>query len=293
MVLESSDKMSTRNAKRIKNVLPTSQMMADLKPGRCDSFVYIHKDFDVTNLVKYVEKRKKGEDKITYFHAFMTAIAKVIYNRNKLNWFIQNRHFFEHNDVVLSFVAKVAFEDSSEELMLMIPIEKEDNVDSIRDSIKNKVEAIRKKGPSKGGANKAIEVLAKLPNIIRVPIMGLFKWMDDKGLLPSSLVQDNLYYSSMIVSNLGSIKCDGIHHNITNFGTSSSLATIGQIKNKEIINDDGTRKVIKVCDFGIAFDERVADGFYFIKSLELLQYIFDNPELLEHPASEKIEIKKN
>ena len=42
--------------------------------------------------------------------------------------------------------------------------------------------------------------------------------------------EDNLYYSSMILSNLGSIKCGAIHHNLTNFGTCSSLATIGEIK---------------------------------------------------------------
>ena len=40
-----------------------------------------------------------------------------------------------------------------------------------------------------------------------------------------------------------------------------------------------------MCDFGINVDERIADGFYFAKSLNLLQYIFDNPELLDEKAS--------
>ena len=106
------------------------------------------------------------------------------------------------------------------------------------------------------------------------------------------LIQDNLYYSSTIVSNLGSIKSNAIHHNITNFGTCSSLITMGEIHNKEIIDNDNNKKIIKACDWGMAFDERVADGFYLIKSIELLQYIFDNPELLEHNASEIIDYQK-
>lgn len=58
-------------------------------------------------------------------------MGKTIYNRDKLNRFIANRHTYEHNDVVISFVAKVSFDDKSEEVMIMIPIDKEDNIDTI------------------------------------------------------------------------------------------------------------------------------------------------------------------
>ena len=66
--------------------------------------------------------------------------------------------------------------------------------------------------------------------------------MAKNGFLPSSLVKDNLYYSSMIVSNLGSINCDAIYHNIANFGTCSSLTTMGEIKNEEIIYSRSFKK---------------------------------------------------
>ena len=38
------------------------------------------------------------------------------------------------------------------------------------------------------------------------------------------------------------------------------------------------------------FDERIADGYYFAKSADVLQYLLSNPELLEEPASKKVEI---
>ena len=284
--------MSSRNAKRIKNINGMEQIMIDLKPNRCDSFVYSNKDLDVTNLVKYIEEKKKNNKEITFFHAFVTALAKVIYNRNKLNRFVQNRHVFEHNDIVISFVAKVSFNDKAEEIMIMVPVKENDNIETISKYIKDKVNNIREGKATKEGANDAIDILGKLPNVIRVPLIGFLKYADDKGILPKSLVKDNLYYSSTIVSNLGSIKSNAIHHNITNFGTCSSLVTMGEIHNKEIIDNDNKKKIIKVCDWGIAFDERVADGFYLIKSLELLQYIFDNPELLEQSANKKIELQK-
>ena len=283
--------MGSRNAKRVKNLHGMEQIALDIKPRRSDSFVYSQVDLDMTNLVKYIEKKKKAGEKITIFHAFVTAIGKVLYNREKLNNFVQNRHVFKHNDVVVGFVAKVAFEDHAEEMMIMVPIKEDDNIESVSKFIKDKVDGIRTKEFKKEGANDAIDVLGKLPNIIRVPLVGLLKWMDDKGLLPASLCKDNLYYSSTIVSNLGSIGSNSIHHNLTNFGTSSSLITMGEIADKEVINGD-KKQVRKICDWGVAFDERVADGFYLIQSMKMIQYIFNHPECLEDNANEKIILEK-
>lgn len=278
--------------KRIKNLNGMEQIMLDIKPDRCDSDVYINQKMDLTNLVKYIEKKKKEGEEITYFHAFLAAIGKTLYNRPKLNRYIRNRHVFEHSDIVISFVAKVAFEDHSEEIMVMVPIEPTDNIETISNKVKEKVNSMRNKSTKKEGANDAIDTLGKLPNILRVPVVGLLKWCDKKGILPSSLVKDNLYYSSMIVSNLGSIHCGAIYHNITNFGHCSSLATMGEIKKEEIINEKGKKEIKDICEFGINFDERVADGYYFAKSVKLLQYLFDNPKLLEEDASKKIDMKE-
>ncbi len=283
--------MGSRNAKRVRNINGMEQISIDLKPKRCDCFVYSQKYFDVTALAKYIEKKKKDGESITFFHAFVTGIGKVIYNRNKINRFVQNRHVFEHNDIVISFVAKVSFEDKAEEIMIMVPIKEDDNIYTISEYIKNKVDSIRIKKVIKEGANDAIDVLGKLPNIIRIPVVGLLKFMDQKGIFPASLVKDNLYYSSMIVSNIGTLGSNSIHHNINNFGTCSSLATMGEIKDEKVIIN-GKEEVRKICDWGIAFDERVADGFYLIKSLEIMQYIFDHPEMLEEDANTKIELPK-
>lgn len=281
-------------AHRVKNVTGMAQISIDLKPNRSVSDVYINQKMDLTELVKYVEKKKKAGENITFFHAFLTAIGKTVYNRPKLNYFVCNRHIWEHDKIVLSFVAKVSFDDRSEEMMVMIPIEKNDNIYTIGEKVKAKVDSFRQKrsgAVDKKGANSAIDVLAKLPNCLRVPVVGLLKWTDKKGLLPASLAEDNLYYSTMIVSNLGSIGCGAIFHNITDFGNSSSLLTMGEIKDEEVIIG-GKKEIRKICEWGMNFDERIADGYYFAKSADLLQYLLSNPEELEKPASERIDLEE-
>ena len=287
-------KMSTRNAKRVKDITGMQQICIDLKPNRCDADVYINQKIDVTKLMDYLKDKKDNGTHITFFHAVVSAIGKVLYNRNKLNRFVSNRHTYEHNDVVISFVAKVSFDDHAEEMMIMVPIEPNDTIEIISKKIQSYVDNIRNTSKiKKEGANDAIDIVGKLPNIIRIPLMGIFKWLDKKGILPSSLVKDNLYYSSIILSNLGSIKCGAIYHNLTNFGTCSSLATIGEIKSEKITNEKGQEEIKKLCEFGINLDERIADGYYMAKSVKLLQYIFDNPELLDHPANEIINLEEN
>ena len=285
--------MRRKFAKRCKDITGMAQIMCDIKPNRSVSDVYINQKMDVTELLKYLDKKKKKGEHYTFFHAVLTAVGKVFYNRPYLNRFVQNRHIYMHNDVTLSFVAKVAFNDTAEEMMIIIKVDENDNLKSLSKKIHDKVEGIRKDADhvEKKGANGIIDVLAKFPNIIRVPVVGLLKWLDKKGMLPASIEEDNLYYSSMILSNLGSLHSHAIFHNITDFGNSSGLATIGEVKDEEVIIN-GKKEVRKLCEFGINLDERIADGFYFVKSVHLLQYIFDHPELLEGDANEKIEIDR-
>jgi hypothetical protein len=35
-------------------------------------------------------------------------------------------------------------------------------------------------------------------------------------------------------------------------------------------------------------DERIADGYYLSKSMKMMQYFLQNPELLERPFNEKM-----
>ena len=284
--------LERKDAKKLTNLSGMNYILNDIKPDRCDSDFYINQKLDVTNLVKYVNKLKKENPDmhITYFHAFSMALAKVLYNRPYLNRFIANRNIYQRNEVKLSFVAKIAFEDDSEELLCVVPVKENNNLFDICNIISNKVSKIRNK-ESKSDTNNLIDIIGHLPKIIRVPLVGLVKILDRHGWLPDSFVNDNIYYSSVIMSNLGSIHCGAIYHNLTNFGTNSILITMGEIHKEIIVDEKGKEHVRDICEFGANIDERIADGLYLAKSLQLVQYIFDNPELLADDANAKIEVK--
>ena len=63
---------------------------------------------------------------------------------------------------------------------------------------------------------------------------------------------------------------------------------MGKIRD-ELCIVDGKQVVKKICEFGVNIDERIADGYYFAKSIKLLESFLDNPKILEDRIDEKIE----
>lgn len=269
--------MNRRDGKRVKDIDAMHVLMPYIKPNRCDSDVFINQKLDVTELVKYYEEMKLKDNDLTYFHLFITLIAKTIYNRPLLNRFIVNKKYYDRNDVLIAFTAKVNYEDTSKEILKVIKIDPEDNLFSIKEKTLKAVSDVR--NAKEEGTNSIMNIIGKLPSFLISLVVKVVKYMDRHDLLPKSLINDNLYYSTCIVSNLGSIKSSEIYHNLTDFGTSSILATFGEIR-----EENGR----KYAEAGINIDERIADGVYFVKSVKLMQDILNNPKCLEGNVNDKI-----
>lgn len=279
-----------RDGKLIVDKDPIHKIMMHVMPLRCDSDVYINQKMDVTELVKYYEKKKKTDKDLTYFHLFVTIIAKVIYNKPYLNRFVINKNTYQRNTVSVSYTAKVDFGDESKELLSVMEFDKEDTLREVKEKVLNSVEKIRN-SKEESGTNKILNIVTKFPNPIMGLIVKVVKFMDRHDLLPKDLIEDNLYYSTVIVSNLGSIKGGAIYHHLTDFGTNSILMTIGEIKKEKMLMPSGKEEIRDVCEMGITLDERIGDGVYFIKAAHLIQDILSNPKCLEDKVSEKIEDK--
>ena len=269
-----------KDGKKVRNLHGMQYLLIDFKPNRVDSSVYMNVDIDVTEFVNYMNKLREKDKSITFFHGLVYVMGKAVYSKPYMNRFIADRKMYTHNDVVFGCSIKEEFEDDSLECLLSIKVNPNDTLKDLAKQTHDKVAKIRAKQAS--GIDDSADFIGKIPQFLRVPLVGILKWLDKKGLLPNSLCKGNLYYTTAILSNLGTFKTNGIYHNLTNFGTSSSLITFGEIKK----NDHGRYMM----NFGATIDERIADGFYFCTTLKLIEYIFAHPELMEEEASKKVEI---
>ena len=280
--------MNRKDGIKFKNLDGMHGLINFVMPRRADSEVYINTKLDVTKLVDYIKnkKKEKGNEDLTYFHAFSIAIGKLLYNRPLLNRFVINKTHYDRKDITLSFVAKKEFTDHAEETFNVVKVEEKDNLFTMSNKISGKVHKVREEKKT-NTADNFINNIGKLPKFIRWFIIKIVKFADNHDLIPQSLTSNSIYHSSVLLSNLGSIKCGAIYHHLTDLGTNSVLITIGEIKDEPVVIN-GKVEIRKMCEFGVTLDERIGDGFYFVKSLKLLEYMFNNPEVLEEDANVRI-----
>ena len=253
-----------------------------------DCEVCLQDKIDATELVQYLERKNAShpEYKTTLFHCILTAIAKMIYERPFLNRFIQGRRTYERYDISLSFVAKRRFADGAEESLMVLTPAAEDTLDDISRRIVGDTAEMRKSEHATGGIDATMDVFKKIPRLLLMFVIRVIRWLDFWGLVPRSLTDGDPNYTTVLLSNLGSIKCPAVYHHLNNYGTNSFMVTIGTLHKEELIMPDGSKQIRDVVDFAATLDERIADGFYVARSLKLLRHICAHPEMLDLPIGE-------
>lgn len=278
-----------KDGRRLRDIDGLHQAMAHLLPNRCDAEIFIKEKMDVTNIIRYIEE-KKAEDpasKLKAFHIFVAAIAKTVYHRELLNRFVAGRRFYQRNVVSLAFVVRREFNDESEESLLVLKINGDTKLNDISRKITGDVKEI--KDGEKGNVDKVLDLFSGLPRPIQMLVAKLVRILDFFGKMPEAITSGDTNYSSVLLSNIGSIKCGAPYHHLNNYGTNSIMITIGEIHKEQVPGKNGMPVIRDVVDFGITLDERIADGFYFARSVKLLKHIIENPALLEEPLIEGVE----
>lgn len=277
-----------KDARWVRDTPGLQAVMAHLMPNRTDCEVYLQDTIDVTELMAYLEEKnaQHPEYKTTLFHCFVAVLARMVRERPLMNRYIQGRRTYERYEVSLSFVCKRRFTDHAEEALMFLVPKDTDTIDEICKKIVGDVIETRKSEHSTGGVDAILDFLAKLPRPLLMFVIYLIRLVDFWGISPDFLTDGDPNYSSVFFSNLGSIKCPSVYHHLNNYGTNSIMITIGTIRKEQRVMPDGSSQVRDVVDIGATLDERIADGFYFARSLKLVKHICDHPELLDRPLNE-------
>lgn len=276
-----------KDGRRVRNLTGMATILPYLMPKRTDAEVYLNETIDATPLLEYLKKKNEeyGEKRITLFHCMVAALARMVKERPYMNRFVAGYRVYERNDISLAFVCKRRFTDEAEEALMFFTPEEDDNIKSISDKIIGDVRETRKSEHSTGGVDELLDKFAKIPRPILAFVVKMIKYLDFWGKNPRAITAGDPNYASVFMSNLGSIKCPAVYHHLNNYGTNSMMITIGVLHKEQLVMPDGSTAIRDVFNIGATLDERIADGFYFARSLRLIKYLVANPEMLEQPLS--------
>ena len=272
--------MRRKDAVEVRDPDPFHSIIPYIMPKRTEAEVSSRLEFDITDLLSFIRQHNEKEGtEYKLFHCICTAVARMIYHRPKLNIFISGRKYWMRNDITLSFVAKQRFEDEAVETLMTLKVDKDMNLDTISKTIIGEVNNARNSGSN--SLDKTMKFVGSLPRFVLEILFWILAKMEYHGIFPEDLKTGDPNYTTCLLANLGSIKADSCYHHLSNYGTNSLMVTIGTIK-----HDDKTGR--DTVDVTATLDERIADGFYFAKSLRLVRYLFDNPEKLMEKIGEEI-----
>ena len=257
-------------------------------PNRCDNEAYISERIDLTAINAYLAKKNETETDFPYtmFHLIVTALLKTITLRPKLNRFIVNSNFYQRNEVSAAFVVKKQFSDKGAEALAFLHSKEDFTVEDVHEDIRSQVQECRSEKVDASTAG--MDMFNKMPRWMGKAIVRFLMFLDRHGWVPADLIATDPYYSSVVISNLGSIKLKCGYHHLTNWGTCSLFCIIGEKKKSPFFDESGQVSMRETLELGLTIDERIADGYYYSKSVRLLEYLLTHPEELERPISEEV-----
>ena len=276
------------DATYLKDVDSMHFIMPFMYPDRCDNQAFFTFKIDLTNLNAYLAKKNADNPEYKYnmFQCVVAAALKTIFLRSKRSISIHNRKMYRRNEVSAAFTVKQEFADNGGEVLAFLHAKPEWTIDDVHNEIHRQLLKLKTKGYT-DESTSIMDKLNKAPKWITRPLIGGICQLEKKGLIPPALVETDPYHSSIVLANLGSIGLPNGYHHLTNWGTTSMFLLIGTIGRLPFYEND-TVTFRDGVEIGFTVDERISDGFYFARSIKMLQLFLDQPELLERPMNEKL-----
>ena len=269
---------------------PLHFFMPYLYPNRADNEAVLQEEVDLTALNAFLAEKNKGltTDKYTLMHAVCTALVRTITLRPKLNYFIKGNRLYHRNDISLSFVVKKQFADNGKEALAFRKFGPETTIDTLHQTIMEEIHDCR--SDKLDNSTAGMELFTHLPRWLMRIAMRILFLLDYYGRVPQSLIKADPNYSTVLISNLGSIKLSANYHHLSNWGTCSLFLVIGEKRMAPIFQPDGSYEMHEVVNLSITLDERIADGYYYAKSIQIFKHLLQHPELLNERADKEVEL---
>ena len=267
----------------LRNLHFFTQALPYLMPTRTEAAIYFEQEFDVTKTLEYVS-RKRAEasgPKITFFYIILYAAIRVIAQRPKLNRFISGYRYYQRNRITFNFVAKRDLSDEGEEINVTMSFSPLLSLEAFSKKINDYILSLKK--GSGTNAEKINSIVSFMPRFCLKFIFWGLKFLDYHNALPKSIINSLPFFSTIFFANVGSVGIDAPFHHNFEIGNCGIFCPIGKIRKEQRLNPDGTVEMRDKVKITFTFDDRITDGIYCARAIDMMRELVENPEKLELP----------
>ena len=264
------------DGRRVKNANPMYTVAAYVMNQRNDAMNMIEEFIPVEPIQNYMRVRRGEGRPVSHLAVVMAAYIRTVAEYPELNRLVVNKRIYARNELAVGMV--VLKPGETDGTMNKIYFELEDDVFTVQKRIDEYVAANRESGDT-NSTDQLITILLKIPGLVNFGV-GVFKLMDRYGLLPKSIIKASPFHTSLVITNLASIRTNHIYHHIYNFGTTSMIIAMGNLREIPTRTKNGV-EFVRCMPLGVVMDERICTGSYYARAFAKMRKYLNDPTLLE------------
>jgi pyruvate/2-oxoglutarate dehydrogenase complex dihydrolipoamide acyltransferase (E2) component len=269
----------------VKDISPFRVLTLQLMRNRTESTIFIPTDMDVTKTLEFVDKynsQVEEDKKIGIFTVLLSAIVRTCALRPQLNRFVINHRLYQRNELKFSFIVKKQKTEQAAETNATMVFDPLATLNDISQRLRNEIGKARSDKMSK--ADSETESFGRLPQPILRMVIAVYKWLDKHNIAPKGMIKTDPLYVTCYITNVGSIKMESPYHHLFEWGTSSLFIGIGQYEKVPKFDEKGNIVAKNILKVIVTYDDRISEGIYGARAIQLLRTFIENPEqLLEKP----------
>jgi hypothetical protein len=271
------------DGKKVKDMPGFFRIIPNVMKRRSDAQVYFKQDVSVEKVDKYIAAKAKQGIKISYTNILYACLVRLIAERPLLNRFVMNGTTYVRDQILVSLVIKKDLSDKGEETSVKMAFDGTETIFDIKQKMSEVIHA-NKSDANENETDALVSFLNKTPDFVLNWAVRSFRFLDYYGLLPKAIIDASPFHCTAFFASLASIDMDAIYHHLYDFGTTGMFVCMGQTKFIDVYDEKSKKsRRVKAVPMAYVCDERVCDGFYFAKSLDIFKKYMDQPELLEEP----------
>jgi hypothetical protein len=262
-------------------VHPIRRIMPFLMPTKNGAFVLFEQHIEsgpAQQLLARLNAGRPPERALTLFHLVLRAIGLALAEYPRLNRFVAGSRLYARDGIWLSFSAKQRLERDAPIFTVKLRFDPAEPLPAMGDRIH--LALAERRAGQETTSEREVRAFLRLPApVLRLGVR-VMRRLDAWGLLPASFITPDPLYASAFVANLGSVGLDAAYHHLYEYGTIPIFVTMGRLHRAPVVLADGSVGSQERFTLRYTYDERIEDGFYAARALELVHALLQAPSRL-------------
>ena len=244
----------------VKGTHPYRKLMPFIMPGRNESVCYYDDYIRTDKMLDYLERARAafGTD-VNITHLLVAAARQTLSDNPTMNQFISGNRLYRRKNIDVTFSMKRKKLNKKAKLSAV-----KMRMDNQSETLQELVERINshihiERSGRKTSVDQELDLLSVLPRRLMKGVVNTVGWLDYNNILPKFFMEQDGFYTSMFIANLGSLGMRPAFHHLYEYGNCPLFLMVGRIEERPMVRD-GVVVAENIMHIRWSYDERIDDG---------------------------------